>query len=1115
MNYALIAVIQRVRRRWRMRLAMRGVAIVVGAGLLMLLFSAYGMDRLRFTPTAVTVFQLLTYGCLIGLAVAFLVRPLRRRVTDQQVALYLEEHEPSLDGQVVSAIEFDRSPSAHRSHALVQQVVERAMQRCAAIDGGRRVEHDRLVRSGGYLAGASIAALAVFLLNPGFLRHATPFLLAPWGGGSTESPYSIAVTPGDSLVARGADLRITAILHNFDAATVAIAIRPGGADAWERWSMVIEEETGGYQILLFDLTDSTEYFVEAEGVRSAMHRIAVADLPYVATIALEYHFPRYTGLSPQRQEESGDIAALAGTRVEVEVTPTFTVARGALAAGADTIPLAAAPNGTMIGELTVRREGSYRVLLEAPDGRMVSASPEYFIDLLADQPPRVTFERPGRDVAVTAVDEVFLEARAEDDFGLRALDLVYSINGGPEQTIALFGGGRERKQVTAAHTIYLEEIALQPGDFLSYYSRARDTRPDGEPATTDIYFVSIRPFDQTFRQAEQQGGGGGGGMSVGELSQRQKEVIAATFKLVRDRAATSDKDFRDNIATLTLAQGRLREEVETLVQRIESRGVVQLDSTFASVARELPQAVEAMSGAEQQLGLRDASAALPPERKALQHLQRAEAAFREQQVSRGQQNGGGGGQPAASAEDLADLFELELDRMRNQYEEVQRGQREQVTEQVDETLEKLRELARRQQQENERMRAQAQRGNQPSGGGGRGQRRLADEAAELARQLERLSREQSLPELGESARRLDEAVEAMRRAAAQGNSGAAQGNRALDQLREARRNLEGSRAAGLQRDLATAQRRAARLAEQQRDVARDVERLPSDRQARDLAVRRLIDRKEQMAEEVRDLESEIDRLARDARGDQPDAARELRGAANELRDTRLRDKILYSRGVVRERDRAFARNFEEQIQTDITELGERLAEAAGQIGESREQRLGRSLDRTRDVATAIESLGERLREAQDGAEQQGRARQGQEGAPDQEGQPGQGAGPGNGRRLDPQAQRQFQRELRERRGDLQQLREQLQQDGVDVSQLDAVMRNLGRFDNQGAIGDPRGIERLQTEIVQGIKEFEYALRRQILGSDADRLFLSGSDETPAEYREMVEEYYRRLAERRR
>ena len=72
-----------------------------------------------------------------------------------------------------------------------------------------------------------------------------------------------------------------------------------------------------------------------------------------------------------------------------------------------------------------------------------------------------------------------------------------------------------------------------------------------------------------------------------------------------------------------------------------------------------------------------------------------------------QGGGGGGGGGGASAEELADLFELELDKLQNQYETVQRGEQQQADEQVDELMERLKELARRQQQELERQTAES------------------------------------------------------------------------------------------------------------------------------------------------------------------------------------------------------------------------------------------------------------------------------------------------------------------------------------------------------------------------------------------------------------------------
>jgi len=858
----LIRVIRSVRRRWRLRVALRGAAIVLATALVVFLASAYGMDRLRFSPAAVLVFRAVAYVALFGVVVRFLVLPLSRRVSDERVALYLEEHEPSLEAQLLSAVELGRSGAGAAdafSPALVERLVENAAEQCRVIDFGRRVEATPLAKSSGFLAGATLLSVVVLLLSPPFVRHSAPYLL-PLGGASPDNPYRIEVAPGNVRVAKGAEVKVSAWLFNFDSEQVEVAVQRGPQGEWQRFPMTIEEETGEYLFFLFDLDDQTEYFVEASGIRSSLFRIDVAELPYVQQMTLEYHFPAYTGLSPLLQEDGGDIAAVRGTDVRFLISPTVPVKGGAIVVeDRDTLPLTALEDGTLTAALQVSENGLYHVAFESLSGDRVVGSPDYLIDVLPDQPPIVSFTKPGRDVNVTSIEEVFVEVEAEDDYGVTRLELFYSVNGGPEQTQEMYSG--RRRDVLAGHTLYLEEFDLVPGDFISYYARGTDGNgvSGRQEATTDIYFMEVRPFDREFRQAEQAGAAGGGGGFDSSLSQRQREVIAATFKMVRDRDDYSSEEYEENLTTLALAQGRLREQVERLVAQIQARGIVQLDSSFQAVAEALPKAAEAMGVAESLLGERKPDDALSPEQRALQQLQRAESAFREVQVGRGMSStGSSGGQP--DMEELAELFELELDRQRNQYEQVQRSQQQQVDDQIDETLQKLQELARRQQQENERLRAQAgDRQNQA--GSAASQRRLAEEAEELARRLERLSREESLPELSQTARELRQAADDMRRAAANRRSGGvSEGISALERLKEARRLLDENRSAGLQREVDDALRRAERLAEDQREVQRDVERLGQEGVNQYERLRRLMERKDEMASEVEDLEAQLDRL---------------------------------------------------------------------------------------------------------------------------------------------------------------------------------------------------------------------------------------------------------------
>ena len=101
----LVRIVRSVRRRWRLKVLLRGLGILLAVGVIALLISAYGMDYFRFDDTAVLWFRAFSYATLAIVAVRFVALPLAKRISDERVALYLEEHEPSLSGHVITGIE--------------------------------------------------------------------------------------------------------------------------------------------------------------------------------------------------------------------------------------------------------------------------------------------------------------------------------------------------------------------------------------------------------------------------------------------------------------------------------------------------------------------------------------------------------------------------------------------------------------------------------------------------------------------------------------------------------------------------------------------------------------------------------------------------------------------------------------------------------------------------------------------------------------------------------------------------------------------------------------------------------------------------------------------------
>ena len=179
----LLGIIRAVRKRWRWKVALRSLTVLLGAGILTLLAAAAGLEWFRFSPAAIVAFRVVTYGVLVTLGWIAFVKPLARRVTDNQVALYLEEHEPTLDAVLVSAIDAGRTgdlPGQMReSAALLERLVESAIERCRQVDRGRRIERRVVGRLAATLAGISLAAGAVYLAGPAFLRQGAVALLVP------------------------------------------------------------------------------------------------------------------------------------------------------------------------------------------------------------------------------------------------------------------------------------------------------------------------------------------------------------------------------------------------------------------------------------------------------------------------------------------------------------------------------------------------------------------------------------------------------------------------------------------------------------------------------------------------------------------------------------------------------------------------------------------------------------------------------------------------------------------------------------------------------------------------------------------------------------------------
>ncbi len=1055
------------------------------------------------------------------LQAAWLVRALRRRRGDDRaLAHYVEDRVPDLEQRLLTSLEFGEGDAAGGREGVSRQLVRELWRDAEAHVLRRRREVETAARARGpwlsFAGSAAVAAAAAALiawhppLGEAAGRLARSFAGLGAAPGAAAPAVEIRVEPGSIELQRGDGVAITARIAGAAPDAVTLRLQDDNVN-WRDVPMRRDGPDGAvFSHFIASVEKDTAYYVSFGERRSPLHRIALFDLPRVERIDLAFDYPPHTGMDDRTEEDGGDMAVPEGTVVDLVVTFNKPVAAAAAAfdwrpADGDGPPppgeeLALAPAGAVAaGRFTADRDGVYRIAATDFAGLRNRDPLEYFVRVIRDEPPELTLRRPGRDQDAMPLEEVIIEADAGDDYGLSEFALHYSVAGGEERRVDLLPEAGARR-AAGAELLYLEDLAVEPGDFVSYFFTLADNNGLAGPAelVSDIYFLQVIPTDQEFRRARGGGGGQGGGGDGSALIAIQKDIIAATWKLRNRQGEVPAAEFSADASVVAASQReaavRARRSIDRLAERLDFS-----DDTYASAVENLSLAIEQMNLAAAELELEQVAGALGPEQRALRLILKAEASVNRTDVAMGRGAGGGGRAARREREDLRELFEMEMGRLENRYETPDRagGSREQREE-----AGRLEELARRQEGLSRAQRDLARRAGELDEERRRRelerlrrrQERLSEEVARLARERSRgRGAASGPPEPGaagdEPRTALEEAARQMREAARSESPSiaAARGRKALESLRERQRELErqGDRSvAQLARGLGE---RGRELSRRQRELEQAVERTgreqglgrTRDAAREDEAVAGLLEARQRRQ---RDLD-EIDDMLRAviARGEDRRLLSQAQEASRALRsvreETRTSDRVLRG-GML-----GLSRNIEREIGGQVEELARGLS-ALSPDGE----------DAASGLAAQTARDAEALKEQLEALERQALAfnEAGGAGAPTVRAMRERLARSG-------ELARRLQRRLEERPGGGA---------GPAWGGARAIRRELDRREIEDFLNRPELFRRL----LEPAAELADALRsRAELDGIGERLRAAAEEEVPAGYRELVEEYYRALS----
>lgn len=1049
-------------RTWQVLAVVWLVAALLGAVVL-------GVRIATSLPASAVIPVLCLAPCVLAAVGLWWV--FRSAANEEWVARQLEQRFPDLKQSLLAAIELRPDLPDGRFGFLQASVIQQALDHSRKNPWAEIVSRRQLL----FAAFANIAAFLLFVVVVVAVARFVPPAVAaglvaePLKALLPGSGFAVTVEPGDTEVEKGTSLLVLARIAGTMPPQATLHFHPEGGEASSlAMSASLSDPVFGGRISQVDQT--LTYHVDVEGQVSPTYRATVFEYPRLERADAKLVFPAYTGMEERLLQDVRTVSVVEGTSVTLRCKLNKPVTSAVLADLAKENPqpsIALVPIvdlTTYEVTLLCTETRKYRLDLVDYSERKNVKPVEFRINVNPNRPPTIKPLFPGRDMELSAIEELDVRATIVDDFGLPKAGVSYSLAGKDPVDVTLIENGKARDKREIASQIRLEELDAKPDELLSYFWWADDIGPDGQLRRTssDMYFGEVRPFEELFRQGQaqprgaqqqqQQQGQSPAGQQAEELAKLQKDIMSATWKVLRrEITKTVTPAFQSDVEQLEASQQQALEmanELRSKVQDEKSKGYVQ------DILRHMSTAITELERSHDKQEPEALRPALSAEQAAYQGLLKLRA--REHEIVRQQQQQGQGQGAGRSQQQRQQMNQLDLKDQESRYETERTAQQrqEETAEQREnrQVLNRLRELARRQTDLNERLKElqtalTAAETEQQKEEVRKQLKRLQDEQRQILQDTEELQSRLDQPEnaerLTEQREQLQETREEVRKASEsleneRVTQAAAAGTRAEEQFDELREEFRRRASEGFTDEMRQMRQAARELDEKEKELAQQIKdeasppmgQAPTLREQGPQGREKIGEELSRQRQRFSDLQEQMRQTIDEAAETEPLLSERLYETARDARDTEVDRALQVSEQAIRRGFAEDAQRIESIANQGIEKLRQGIEKAAdGVIGDDTE-----SLRRARqELQTLSQDLsGEMTRNGaeppqrpEDRAPQDGAAggqREGSEGPmspqhigedPSQPGQPGgespmpgEGERPGQGRRSQSQPGRE-------------------------------------------------------------------------------------------------------------
>lgn len=378
--------------------------------------------------------------------------------------------------------------------------------------------------------------------------------------------FKFDIIPGNKKIVNGESIKLIVSAIGDVPQNIVISTKSAEQTSYEERE-ILPDSLGRFIYTERNVKSSFKYFASAENIMSDVYNIEVINQPLITNLKLSIRPPRYSRLPEVLQQDNGNIVALPGTNIKIEIKSNKELKETSLIFKDSTETKLTLDKKSASGNFKIYKSGTYQIRITDIENNQNINPITYSINTTIDEYPEIEMIAPNENIKLGENTNISLSASVSDDYGFSGLTLNYRLS---ESQFGIPWEEYISKEITISKTIIeqtayyvwdMEELILAVDDVVSYYLEVFDNDIINGPksAKTKLFTISVPSLNELYANAEK----------VQEESELDlAETLQEAEELEKELEKISNELKQDN-KDLTWEE---KEKIEEAVQKFKELG---------------------------------------------------------------------------------------------------------------------------------------------------------------------------------------------------------------------------------------------------------------------------------------------------------------------------------------------------------------------------------------------------------------------------------------------------------------------------------------------------------------------------------------------------------------